>query len=144
VVCETDGREVSIYDIWPNPVIKEAIIYSPMEEFFGIFNLAMGDYDPESLEIDYTIVSDNGDRDLILSTLAEICNEFFNSYPMSTIYIQGSNQARTRLYQMAISHYFEELSSKYIILGEHDGRLERFRKGVNYKSFLVLKNQANE
>ncbi|MFN8338966.1 MAG: hypothetical protein U0T36_08085 [Saprospiraceae bacterium] len=135
---------MSIYDIWPNPVIKEAIIYSPMEEFFGIFNLAMGDYDPESLEIDYTIVSDNGDRDLILSTLAEICNEFFNSYPMSTIYIQGSNQARTRLYQMAISHYFEELSSKYIILGEHDGRLERFRKGVNYKSFLVLKNQANE
>ncbi|MBP6236675.1 MAG: hypothetical protein KA536_11050 [Saprospiraceae bacterium] len=106
---------------------------------YGFFNMGLGDLNPESAEVDYFSVSDNGDRNTILATVSEIIVSFFELYPSHTIYFKGTSRSRTRLYQMAINHFYDELSERFHILGELDDKMTRFKRNTNYKSFLILK-----
>ena len=106
---------------------------------YGFFNMGLGDLNPESTEVDYFSVSDNGDRNNILATVSEIIVSFFELYPSHTIYFKGTSRSRTRLYQMAINHFYDELSERFHILGELDDKMTRFKRNTNYKSFLILK-----
>ena len=106
---------------------------------YGFFNMGLGDLNPESTEVDYFSVSDNGDRNTILATVSEIIESFFELYPFHTIYFKGTSRSRTRLYQMAINHFYDELSERFHILGELDDKMTRFKRNTNYKSFLILK-----
>jgi len=106
---------------------------------YGFFNMGLGDLNPESAEVDYFSVSDNGDRNNILATVSEIIVSFFELYPSHTIYFKGTSRSRTRLYQMAINHFYDELSERFHILGELDDKMTRFKRNTNYKSFLILK-----
>jgi len=106
---------------------------------YGFFNMGLGDLNPESAEVDYFSVSDNGDRNTILATVSEIIESFFELYPTHTIYFKGTSRSRTRLYQMAINHFYEELSERFHVLGELDDKMTRFKRNTNYKSFLILK-----
>ena len=106
---------------------------------YGFYNMGLCDVDPETGNENYDNITNNGDRDTVLATVSEICDVFFELYPQHTIYIKGTTDSRTRLYQMAISHYFEELDLKFHILGELADKMTRFQKNTNYKSFLILK-----
>jgi hypothetical protein len=100
-------------------------------------SLLMGDYDPKTGEIDFYNISNNGDRDKILATIVDICYNYFELYPNHIITFTGANEARTRLYQMAISKYFDELSLDFHIFGELNKVTEPFRKKINYTSFYI-------
>lgn len=106
---------------------------------YGFYNMGLCDIDPETGEENYNSNTNNGDRDTVLATVAEICEAFFEIYPQHTIYFKGTTDSRTRLYQMAINHYFYELELKFHILGELADKMTRFKKNTNYKSFLILK-----
>ena len=106
---------------------------------YGFFNMGLGDLNPETGEVDYYSVSDNGDRNAVLATVSEVIESFFELYPSHTIYFKGTSISRTRLYQMAINHYYDELSVRFHILGELDDKMTRFKRNTNYKSFLILK-----
>jgi hypothetical protein len=106
---------------------------------YGFFNMGLGDVDEKTGIVDYLSITNNGDRDKVLATVAQIVDELFNSYPEYTIYFKGTSDSRTRLYQMAINHYFNELDEKFHILGELDDKMSRYQRGRNYKSFLILK-----
>jgi len=106
---------------------------------FGFFNMGLGDVDEQTGEVNYLPITDNGDRDKVLATVAEIVEELFKSYPEHTIYFKGTTSSRTRLYQMAINHYFDELNDKFHILGETDNKITQFIKNIKYESFLILK-----
>jgi hypothetical protein len=106
---------------------------------FGFFNMGLGDVDEQTGEVNYLSITDNGDRDKVLATVAEIVEELFKSYPEHTIYFKGTTSSRTRLYQMAINHYFDELNDKFHILGETDNKITQFIKNIKYESFLILK-----
>ncbi|HMR89569.1 MAG TPA: hypothetical protein PKD51_15520 [Saprospiraceae bacterium] len=106
---------------------------------YGFFNMGLGDLNPETDEVDFYSVSDNGDRNAVLATVSEVIEAFFDLYPSHTIYFKGTSKSRTRLYQMAINHYYDELSVRFHILGELDDKMTRFKKNTNYKSFLILK-----
>jgi hypothetical protein len=106
---------------------------------YGFFNMGLGDLNPETAEVDYFLVSDNGDRNTVLATVSEIIESFFELYPSHTIYFKGTSNSRTRLYQMAINHFYDELSERFHILGELDDKMTRFKRNTNYKSFLILK-----
>ncbi|MBK9962870.1 MAG: hypothetical protein IPP06_16555 [Saprospiraceae bacterium] len=103
------------------------------------FSMGLGDLNPETGEVDYYSVSDNGDRNAVLATVSEVIESFFELYPSHTIYFKGTSKSRTRLYQMAINHYYDELSVRFHILGELDDKITRFKRNTNYKSFLILK-----
>jgi len=100
--------------------------------------MGLGDLNPETGEVDFYSVSDNGDRNAVLATVSEIIESFFELYPTHTIYFKGTSKSRTRLYQMAINHFYDELTKRFHILGELDDKMTRFKKNTNYKSFLIL------
>ena len=117
--------------------IHERVTFIEMQ--YGFFNMGLGDVNPVTGELDYHSVTDNGDRNNVLATVSEIIEAFFELYPSHTIYFKGTSKSRTRLYQMAINHYYDEISARFLILGELDDKMTRFIRNTNYKSFLILK-----
>jgi hypothetical protein len=101
-------------------------------------SLLMGDYDYKTGETDFYNVSNNGDRDKVLATIVDICYNYFELYTTHVITFTGANDARTRLYQMAINTYFDELSLDFHIYGELNKATEPFRKNINYSAFYIL------
>jgi hypothetical protein len=105
--------------------------------FRNIYNLAFGDKIEGLDDIDDRIVTGNQDREKILATVANTVMIFTKLNPKVRVFIVGSNPARTRLYQMAISKYFDELSETFEIKGFLHGDFSRFKKNMNYTAFLI-------
>lgn len=107
----------------------------------NLFNLALGDVDKETGKVNYDIITNNGDRNKILATVAASIHTFFSRYPDYAIHLTGNTPSRTRLYQIAITTYFDELSLDFHILGKLKGEVLRLQKGVNFEAFfIILKN----
>jgi len=53
------------------------------------------------------------------------------------VYATGSTKARTRLYRMGISKYYDEAAKDFEIFGERDKQWEQFEKDTEYEAFLV-------
>jgi hypothetical protein len=109
----------------------------------GFYNLGFGDKDPNTGEIDDNIISDNGDSQKVLATVAATVYAFTDKYPDAWIYAAGSTKARTRLYRIGITNNLEEILKDFELYGMRNGEWEEFVKRVNYKAFLV-KRRATE
>lgn len=114
--------------------IKKVARFSLIQR--GLYNFGFGDLDEKTGEISDTIVSNNGDGDKILATVAQIIYYFTGIYQDAWIFIKGTNAARTKWYQMGISKHWEQIDPIFEILGYREGKWESFRKGVNYEAFL--------
>jgi hypothetical protein len=122
-----------------NGNIIKLINYTEVE-FMGIknvYNLGFGDLNEETGEVDDLIVSNNQDREKILATVAHTALIFANRYPESFIIFRGSTIVRTRLYQIAIGKYFEELSELFDIVGFTKKGIFPFEKNMSYDTFLI-------
>ena len=104
-----------------------------------VFNLGFGDKNANG-EIDFSAVSNNGDTEKVLSTVAYTLVDFFDVYPTAIVYFVGLTKNRTRLYQMGISKFISLIPKEFSIYGELDGVAQRFKKGVNYNSFIIRKS----
>jgi hypothetical protein len=104
----------------------------------GITNLAFGDIDDNGELNDYSI-SDNGDRNKILSTVAFVVEIYLNKYPERWIYFKGSTEERTRLYRMAIGINLEELQVKFDIYTEQPTGFFPFKKNIPTLGILIKK-----
>ena len=104
----------------------------------GIVNLAFGDIDGDGEINDYSI-SNNGDRNKILSTVAFATEIYLHKYPERWIYFKGSTEERTRLYRMAIGINFEELRLKFDIYAEQPNGFVPFQKNTQAFGLLVKK-----
>lgn len=120
----------------PKGNITKIVIYSEMNEP-EMYNLALGDYDPLTDIIDFESVTNNGDRDKVLTSVVDTVYAFFANNPDHILHFKGSDLARTRLYQMAIANFIEELSENFDIYGKLNNKILRFRKGTNYEAFLI-------
>ncbi len=69
----------------------------------NLYNLAFGDKDPITGQINDLAVSDNGDTEKVLATVVGALYAFFDKHPGAFVYAVGSTEARTRLYRMGIS-----------------------------------------
>lgn len=106
-----------------------------------VYNLAFGDKDHTTGEIDDTVISNNGDSEKVLATVVATVYAFTDKYPDATIYATGSTKARTRLYRMGITKYFLEATKDFEILGERIDDWETFKKNVEYDGFLVKRKK---
>jgi hypothetical protein len=107
----------------------------------NLYNLALGDKNIRTGKIDYRVITDNQDRDKVLATVAETIIIFTNVYPKAQIYFEGSNNVRTRLYQMAISKYIDELTETFVIKGYIVDMWFPYEKNVNYEAFLITRKK---
>lgn len=106
----------------------------------SFYNLGFGDKDAESGEISDSIVSNNGDSQKVLATVAASVNAFTNKYPNALVYATGSTKSRTRLYRIGITNNLDEILKDFEIFGEiigPNGTFQEFQKGVKYQGFLV-------
>ena len=104
--------------------ITKIVLFSEMNEP-QLYNLSLGDYDQESDKI-----TNNGDR--VLTSVVDTVYAFFAKNPDSVLHFKGSDKGRTRLYQMAISNFIEQLSEDFDIFGKLNNKISRFTKGINF------------
>ncbi|MCF8372354.1 MAG: hypothetical protein K9H64_12070 [Bacteroidales bacterium] len=101
------------------------------------YNLAFGDKDQDTGDIDDLVVSNNGDSEQVLATVVSAVYAFTDKEPEAWIYVTGSTKSRTRLYRMGISKYFDEVKEDFLIFGLKDGEWENFEIDEEYSAFLV-------
>ena len=103
----------------------------------NLYNLAFGDKNPDTGEVDDKIITDNGDSEKVLATVVAAVYAFAYKYPNAWVYATGSTGARTRLYQMGINKYFEIVEIDFDIMGEQQNEWEWYEKGKDYQAFAV-------
>lgn len=87
--------------------ITKLVHYAEMS-LEGYYNLAFGDLNNETNEIDDKIVTNNGDSLKVLATVVSTVYAFTGRYPEAKVFATGSSEARTRLYRMGITNNLEE------------------------------------
>ena len=123
----------------PRGLIKKRVQYRLVHNE-NIYNLVLGDVDPETDTFDDKVISDNNDSKKVLSTVAATAYTFTEKYPNPIVYAQGSNAARTRLYRIGISNNLEELTKDFNVFGffEDIGWVE-YRKNEDYSAFYIIR-----
>lgn len=102
-----------------------------------LYNLAFGDKDDETGEINDKSISNNGDSDMVLATVVATVFAFTDKYPDTWIFATGSTKARTRLYRIGITKYLAEIKRDFQVFGLRNDEWEPFKKDVVYEAFLV-------
>lgn len=108
-----------------------------------VYNLAFGDSDTETGEIDDTVVSNNGDSEQVLATVVAAVYAFTEKYKNVWVYATGSTSARTRLYQIGISKYLNEILPDFNVFGLFDGEWHKYEPNMNYTAFLVKRKEKH-
>lgn len=120
----------------PKGQIPKLVKYSETN-LKDMYNLAFGDKDSKTGNINDTIISNNGDSDMVLATVVSTVYAFTDKYPDSWVFATGSTKARTRLYRMGITKYITEIKKDFQVFGLRDDEWEKFEKEVEYEAFLV-------
>jgi hypothetical protein len=116
--------------------IKKVVRYSETN-LKGMYNLGFGDYDEGTGLINDKIVTDNGDSEKVLATVAATVWAFIESYPKAYIILIGSTPARTRLYRMGIAKYLDKISEDFEVQGLQNSSWKKFVPNGNYTAFLI-------
>jgi hypothetical protein len=120
----------------PKGLIHKLVRYQPTN-LKDVYNLAFGDKDHTTGNIDDTVISNNKDSEKVLTTVAATVYAFTDKYPDAWIYATGSTKSRTRLYRMGITKFISEVNDNFEVLGERNDDWEDFSENVEYDGFLV-------
>jgi hypothetical protein len=109
----------------PKGVINKIVRYQKTN-VKDVYNLAFGDKDDATGDIDDQIISNNGDSEKVLATVVASVYAFTDKYPQAWIYATGSTKSRTRLYRMGITKFLSEVKDDFDVLGERNDDWEEF------------------
>lgn len=107
----------------------------------GLFNLAFGDKDEHTGEINDTVISNNNDSEKVLATVVATLYAFTDKHPDAYVLATGRTKSRTRLYRMGITKYFDEIKKDYNIYGLRNEEWENFEKEIEYEAFLAKRKK---
>jgi hypothetical protein len=108
----------------------------------GLFNLAFGDKDNLTGEINDTVISNNDDSEKVLATVIATLYAFTDKHPEAYVLASGSTKSRTRLYRMGITKYLDEIRNDYFIYGLRNGEWVNFEKEIEYEAFLAKRKKT--
>jgi hypothetical protein len=103
------------------------------------YNLGFGDQDPITGDLDDLVITNNGDGEKVLATVAMTLFTFTTRYPNAKVYIAGSTEVRTRLYRMGITRHLSSIEMDFKVEGLLDGEWQAFKKDTPYEAFLITK-----
>jgi len=119
--------------------IIKIILFEEIPESPNTYNLAFGDW--KNNDIDDKVISNNGDLQLVMNTVANTMYLFLEKRPDSTIIFQGVDEKRANLYQLIIKRKFVEIEPIFNVQGLNKGNWEEFNPKKVYIAFkLSLKN----
>lgn len=119
-----------------NGTIQKIIRFSSTDTE-NVFNLGFGDkvnVKGDEYVVDDSTITDNGDRNKILATIAVTVKMFTGLYPENYVYFTGNSSSRNRLYRMAISVNLNELSEEFVIFGILHDDVLKATKAVPFNS----------
>jgi len=120
--------------------IEKIVRYDLIED--GVYNLAFGDLNTEHSDFDDSSVSDNGDIIKVMATVIQTMPLFFEKHPQKKVSFEGSDKKRTNFYGWIIGKNILNWQDIYYIVGGFEnGKIEAFRKGVDYAYFLIAKKE---
>jgi len=124
----------------PKGTLKKGVLFRRISDRNNnIYNLSFGDWDENKSGIADRVITNNGDREKVLATVALIVLEFSAYFPSRLIYIEGSTASRTRLYQMRINKYFAEINDIFLVVGYKNEIWEIFSPSRNYEAFVIIR-----
>ena len=127
----------------PKGLIHKLVRFQPTN-LKDVYNLAFGDKDHKTGNIDDTVISNNKDSEKVLATVVATVYAFTDKYSDVWIYATGSTKSRTRLYRMGITKFISEVVDDFEVLGERNDEWENFEKNVEYEGFLVRRKRKNK
>lgn len=105
--------------------------------------LGFGDQDETTGDIDDEVITNNGDSEKVLATVASTLYIFMDKFPDAMVFASGSTKARTRLYRIGISNNFAEIEKDFDIYGLVEDGWKPFEKQTEFKAFLVTTKKSN-
>jgi hypothetical protein len=121
--------------------ISKLVIYSETH-LHNFYNLGFGDKDANTGEIDDSVVTNNGDSEKVLATVAATLYTFTDKFPDAMIFATGSTKARTRLYRIGISNNIEMIEPDFEVFGLAEGQnWIPFEKKREFEAFLVKRKK---
>ncbi len=122
--------------------ISKLVIYSETH-LHNYFNLGFGDKDEKTGEINDLVVTNNGDSEKVLATVAATLYEFTNKFPKAKIFAIGSTKARTRLYRIGITNNFDSIKYDFDVFGlTKDNEWVPFEVKKDFEAFLVKRKNS--
>lgn len=100
----------------PKGLIRKIIQFEQTNEP-DVYNLAFGDLNSGSNELDDLAILNNGDGEKVLATVVAAFYVFFDKHPWTYVFATGSTNARTRLYRMGISRFYGEMILDFELYG---------------------------
>ncbi len=122
--------------------IPKLIIYSETH-LRNFYNLGFGDKDEITGQIDDEIVTNNGDSEKVLATVASTLYIFMEKFPDAMVFATGSTKARTRLYRIGISNNLIEIQEDFEIYGLAENKWQNFQKQTAYEAFLIVQKKID-
>ncbi|HVW16169.1 MAG TPA: hypothetical protein VHB54_20225 [Mucilaginibacter sp.] len=122
--------------VGPKGSIRKLVRYSETN-LKNLYNLAFGDKDSVSGDINDLAVSDNGDSEKVLATVVATVYAFTDKYPEAWVYATGSTNSRTRLYRMGITKFLDVIVKDFQLYGLNNDEWELFEKRTVYNAFLA-------
>lgn len=119
-----------------NGLIRKLIQFQETNQI-DIYNLAFGDKNVDTGEIDDLVVSNNGDADKVLATVVAALYAFLDKHPDAFVYATGSTKARTRLYRIEITRFYKEMTKDFELYGQIGDEFYEFEVGKEYAGFLA-------
>lgn len=120
--------------------IKKVVQYTETN-LKDYYNLGFGDKNEKTGEIDDITITNNGDSQMVLATVASTVYAFTDKHPDAWIYVIGSNSVRTRLYRIGITNNLLEIKKDFDVFGLKEGQWHEFRKNIDYKAFLIQRKK---
>lgn len=135
-------QEYKFYSRGPKGKIEKFVSFA-LQNLEGktYLSLTFGDSTEKNSEIDLLSVSNNGDREKILTTIFTIIVDFLNRFPDMAVYAVGSTPSRTRLYQLSITKYWDIITPRLNVYGLRNKSWELFEKNTTYTAFVFTKKQ---
>ena len=123
----------------PNGIIRKVVQFQQISSTEDTYNLGFGDFNMQLGDIDDLSVSNNQDTQKVLATVAQTVMDFMLQHPKATVLAKGSTPSRTRLYQMGISQFWDEIDAMFDVRGFRENRWQPYERGKNFEAFFIVK-----
>jgi hypothetical protein len=134
-------EECTFFSIGVKGVIKKRIEFQKMGK--DLYGLSFGDPDPVHGQLNDKVITNNGDMQKVLVTVAKALMKFLEFNPQAVIMTTGSTPARTMLYQMNIKRYYPSINHLVEIKGFKNGRWKLLVAEKNYDAFSICLRERN-
>ena len=139
--------QVYEFDSIGKVTLRKRAKFELLDEDDQLYNLALCTVLEDGTE-DCSSASKNGDMDMVLETAAQIALIYSNKFPDRKIFLRGSDQLRSRKYQIGINSHLMSLSATFEIEGvminnqDEITLIETIQRGTNYQGFIFTRKPA--